>query len=54
MATVYLANDLRHHREVAVKVLRPDLALSLGAARFLTEIQIVARLTHPNILPLVR
>jgi serine/threonine protein kinase len=52
MATVYLADDLRHHREVAVKVLRPDLALSLGAARFLTEIQIVARLTHPNILPL--
>jgi serine/threonine protein kinase len=37
MATVYLADDLRHHREVAVKVLRPDLALSLGAARFLTE-----------------
>jgi len=52
MATVYLADDLRHHREVAVKVLRPDLALSLGAARFLAEIQIVARLTHPNILPL--
>jgi serine/threonine protein kinase len=52
MATVYLAHDLRHQREVAVKVLRPDLALSLGAARFLTEIQIVARLTHPNILPL--
>ncbi len=52
MATVYLADDLRHHREVAVKVLRPDLALSLGATRFLAEIQIVARLTHPNILPL--
>ena len=52
MATVYLARDLRHQREVAVKVLRSDLAVSLGAARFLAEIQIVARLTHPNILPL--
>ncbi len=52
MATVYLAYDRKHQREVAVKVLRPDLAASLGAERFLKEIQIVARLTHPHILVL--
>jgi serine/threonine protein kinase len=52
MATVYLAYDRKHQREVAVKVLRPDLAASLGAERFLKEIQIVARLTHPHILAL--
>jgi serine/threonine-protein kinase len=52
MATVYLAEDTRHHRPVAVKVLRPDLAASLGAERFLREIEIAARLTHPHILPL--
>jgi len=52
MATVYLAYDRRYQREVAVKVLRPDLAASLGAERFLAEIQIVARLTHPLILAL--
>ena len=52
MATVYLADDRKHQREVAVKVLRPDLAASLGAERFLKEIQIVARLTHPHILAL--
>jgi len=52
MATVYLAEDLKHHREVAIKVLRPDLAASLGAERFLTEIEIAARLTHPHILAL--
>ncbi|MEE8062086.1 MAG: hypothetical protein V3T16_09650, partial [Gemmatimonadales bacterium] len=46
MATVYLATDLRHHREVAVKVLRPDLAAALGADRFLREIEIAANLTH--------
>jgi serine/threonine protein kinase len=51
MATVYLAHDQRHEREVAVKVLRQDLAASLGAERFLKEIQIAARLTHPHILP---
>ena len=52
MATVYLAEDLRHHRQVAVKVLRQDLAASLGAERFLREIEIAARLHHPHILPL--
>jgi tetratricopeptide (TPR) repeat protein len=52
MATVYVAEDLRHHRLVAVKVLRPDLAASLGAERFLREIEIAARLQHPHILPL--
>jgi len=52
MATVYLADDLKHHREVAIKVLRPDLAASLGAERFLKEIEIAARLTHPHILAL--
>ena len=52
MAVVYLAEDLRHHRKVAVKVLRPDLAASLAAERFLREIQISARLHHPHILPL--
>jgi hypothetical protein len=50
MATVYLAYDPKHQREVALKVLRPDLAASLGSERFLSEIQIAARLTHPNIL----
>ncbi len=53
MATVYLAEDLRHTRKVAIKVLREDLAASLGAARFLREIQIAAQLQHPNILPLL-
>ena len=52
MATVYLAEDLKHHRKVAVKVLRPDLAAALGPARFLQEIEIAAQLQHPNILPL--
>lgn len=52
MATVYRAYDRKHQREVAVKVLRPDLAASLGAERFLQEIQIAAGLTHPHILPL--
>jgi len=52
MATVYLAEDLRHHRQVAIKVLRPDLATTLGLERFLREIEIAAKLTHPNILAL--
>ncbi len=51
MATVYLARDIRHDRHVAIKVLRPDLAASLGADRFLREIRIAANLTHPHILP---
>jgi Tol biopolymer transport system component len=53
MATVYLARDLRHERAVAIKVLRPELAASLGAERFLREIKTTAQLTHPNILPLL-
>ncbi len=52
MAMVYLARDLKHHRNVAVKVLRPDLAASLGVERFNREITIAAGLTHPHILPL--
>jgi serine/threonine-protein kinase len=53
MATVYLAKDLKHERQVAVKVLRPELAASLGADRFLREIKITANLNHPHILPLL-
>jgi serine/threonine-protein kinase len=52
MARVFLAHDLKYNREVAIKVLRPDLAEEVGAARFLHEIQIAARLHHPHILPL--
>jgi TolB-like protein/tRNA A-37 threonylcarbamoyl transferase component Bud32 len=52
MATVYLAEDLRHRRKVAVKVLHPELAQSLGAERFLREIETTANLRHPHILPL--
>ncbi len=52
MATVYLAEDLKHHRKVAVKVLRPELAAVLGAERFLKEIEVTANLQHPHILPL--
>ena len=52
MATVYLAEDVRHHRKVAVKVLRPELAAVLGAARFVQEIEVTASLQHPHILPL--
>ena len=51
MATVYLAQDLKHGRLVAIKVLRPTLAESLGPDRFLREIRIASRLVHPNILP---
>ena len=52
MATVYLAEDLKHRREVAVKVMRPELAATLGADRFLREVEIAARLNHPHILSL--
>jgi serine/threonine-protein kinase len=52
MATVYLARDLKHDRDVAIKVLKPDLAASLGRDRFLREIQLAAKLGHPHILPL--
>ena len=52
MATVYLAEDLKHKRKVAVKVLRPDLAAALGTERFLREIETTASLRHPHILPL--
>ncbi|MFI5310418.1 MAG: protein kinase [Gemmatimonadales bacterium] len=52
MARVYLADDLKHARSVAVKVVRPELAESLGRDRFLREIGIAARLRHPNIMPL--
>ena len=53
MATVYLAHDIKHEREVAIKVLREDLSVSLGAGRFLREIKIAAGLQHPHILPLL-
>ena len=52
MATVYLADDLRHERQVAIKVLRPELAAVIGAQRFLAEIKTTANLQHPHILPL--
>src|SRR5678816_822357 len=52
MATVYLAEDLRHARKVAVKVVHPELAAVLGAERFLSEIHVTAALQHPHILPL--
>lgn len=53
MATVYLATDLKHERQIALKVLRPELAASLGADRFLREVKITAGLNHPHILPLL-
>ncbi|UCD24832.1 MAG: protein kinase, partial [Gemmatimonadota bacterium] len=52
MATVYLAEDLKHKRQVALKVLKPDLAAVLGAERFVQEITTTASLQHPHILPL--
>src|SRR5437667_9286532 len=52
MAAVYLAQDRKHHRPVAIKVLKPELAAALGPERFLREIDTAARLTHPHILPL--
>jgi eukaryotic-like serine/threonine-protein kinase len=51
MATVYLARDLKHNRSVALKVLHPELAATLGPARFLHEIQVTAGLQYPHILP---
>jgi serine/threonine-protein kinase len=53
MATVYLAEDLKHHRQVAIKVLHPELAAAVGGQRFLQEIQTVASLNHPHILMLI-
>src|SRR4026208_1606479 len=52
MATVYLAQDLKHDRKVALKVLRPELAAVIGAERFLQEIRTTAHVQHPHILPL--
>src|SRR6476619_3241095 len=52
MATVYLAEDVRHHRKVAIKVLHPELSAVLGPDRFLKEIELTASLQHPHILPL--
>src|ERR1051326_2409088 len=52
MATVYLARDLRHQRNVALKVLNPELGAVLGVERFLSEIRVTANLQHPNLLPL--
>ncbi len=52
MATVYLASDAKHRRKVAIKVLRPELAATLGSERFVREIEIAAKLSHPHILPL--
>ncbi len=53
MATVYLARDIKHDRDVALKVLRTDLSAAIGTDRFLTEVQIAARLDHPHILTLI-
>ncbi len=53
MATVYLAQDIKHDRDVAIKVLHPDLGAALGSDRFLSEIKTTARLQHPHILPLI-
>jgi eukaryotic-like serine/threonine-protein kinase len=52
MATVYLADDPKHRRQVAIKVLRPELGSMLGPDRFTREIQVAAALNHPHILPL--
>ena len=53
MATVYRAVDLKHQREVAIKVLHPELGAALGSERFLSEIRTTARLQHPHVLPLL-
>src|SRR5688500_12387440 len=52
MATVYLADDVKHRRQVAIKVLKPDVSAAIGRERFLREIEIAARLNHPHIVPL--
>ena len=52
MAVVFLAEDLKHHRRVAIKLLKPELSAILGSERFLREIEIAATLQHPHILPL--
>ena len=52
MATVYLARDVKHERQLAVKVLDPELGAVVGAERFLAEIRVTANLQHPNLLPL--
>src|SRR4051794_7213181 len=52
MASVFLAQDPRHHRKVAIKILHPELAAYIGPERFLKEIETTAALQHPNILPL--
>ncbi len=52
MATVYVAEDLKHERKVAVKVLRPELAAVLGPERLAKEIEVTAKRQHPNVLPL--
>ena len=53
MATVYLAEEKKHGRKVAIKVLRPEITAALGTERFLREIGIAARLSHPHIVPLI-
>src|SRR5215210_7033207 len=53
MATVYRAVDLKHQRDVAIKVLHPELGAALGSERFLAEIRTTAKLQHPHILPLL-
>ena len=53
MATVYLVHDRKHDRDVAIKVLKPELGAVLGGERFLSEIRTTARLQHPHILPLL-
>jgi eukaryotic-like serine/threonine-protein kinase len=52
MATVYLAHDLKHDRQVALKILHPEIAGGLGLERFLREVRLTARLQHPHILPI--
>ena len=52
MALVYLAHDLKHDRDVAIKVLRPELSATIGVERFLREIEIAAKLNHPHTLPM--